>query len=76
MEFLKKHRSASLVPAEDFVLTFSTHKLLAKYTEKYGEFGKEMGTGRERLENVLGILQSEGAISELDNTVPCSSPFR
>jgi hypothetical protein len=75
MEFLNKHRSASLVPAEDFIPTFSTCKLLAKYTEKHGEFGKETSTGRKRLENVLDTLQKEGAISKLDNTVRCSSPY-
>ncbi|RLM65344.1 hypothetical protein C2845_PM16G03030 [Panicum miliaceum] len=75
MEFLNKHRSASLLPAEDFNLTFSVDRLLAKYIEYHGEFGKENRTGRERLENVLGTLQKVGAISESDNTVHMLSSF-
>lgn len=69
MEFLNKHRSASLLPAEDFNLTFSVDRLLAKYIENHGQWGKEERTGRARLENVLGTLQKVGAISESDNTV-------
>ena len=58
--------------SEDFNANLSKDKVLKEYNKRHIGIGKEIdGRGRKRLENVFGILQTEGAVSESNNKVLC-----
>lgn len=72
VEFLIRFRCASLHPPTDCTVDLSLQKLLEVYNDKFIGIGDEEGDNNKgvvRLENVLKLIQSKGAISKSDNEV-------
>ncbi|KAL6846808.1 hypothetical protein ACP4OV_024256 [Aristida adscensionis] len=72
VEFLNKHKCASLHAPSDFLVDLSIRRLLEIYDAEFIGIGEEegdKGKGIKRLENVLSLIQSRGAKSEYGDEV-------